>query len=156
MSQENEYQEEEVLEVEDTQEVEQEEVEAPEGEEATDWEARAKKAEALIQKNKTAKKAKPTTNKSSDSDKLERMQLQLDGYPKEVIQDIMDLGGKSALEGNAVMKQTVDSMVEQHKAEQASKISSGTQTSFEKKYTQQDLEAMSVEELEKVLPKAQD
>lgn len=150
MSEEIEIQEE-ILEEEETQEEAEQEV--VEEEETIDWEARAKKAEATIQKNKHKAKAKPIKNIQGNSEQLERMQLQIDGYPAEMVDQIMELGGKAFL-NNPIGKKTVDAMLEQHRAEQATEIESGTQTSFEKKYTPADLKDKSIEELEKILPKA--
>lgn len=139
-------------EVEETKENSVEETTEEPEEESIDWEARAKKAEALIQKNKK-KPAKKINNNSNDSETLERMQLQLDGYPKDIVDQIMDLGGKGFL-ANEVGKKVVDEMVKQRKAEVASEISDKSQAGFEQKFTPEDLEDKSVEELEKILPKA--
>lgn len=150
---------EEVVEEETTEEeAEESTVETEEsGEETTeedvDWKARAIKAEGLIQKHKTkAKTVKKET--PTDSKTLERMQLQLDGYPIEIVDQIMDLGGKEFL-NNDIGKKAVDILVKQATAEKAAKIETTTKSSFEKKYTPEDLRNMSVEEMEKILPKAE-
>ena len=142
----------ELVEVEDTDTDDEAEEEV---EEEIDWKARAEKAEALIVKNKKAPKPK-VVNKSVDSDlreKVERQGLQLEGYAPEVIDKIMELGGAEAL-SNPILKNSADVLQEQYKAQQAADIKSGPNSTGNTKYSKEDLENMSAEELEKVLPHA--
>ena len=153
MSEENVY--EEV--VEDVEEVTTAETDATEGEvtesdEGINWEERARKAEALIVKHKKEPKQKVT--QSGDTARLDRIELRQEGYPPEVVDSIMELGGVDALK-NPIIKKSVEDMVTQYKAEQATRIQSGSGSPSVNKYSKQDLENMSVAELEKVLPHAQ-
>lgn len=149
-------QEEEVVEVdaveETTGETEVTEGEVTESDEGVNWEERALKAEALIVKHKKAPKQKVTS--SGDTTRLDRIELRQEGYPQEVVDNIMELGGKDAL-NNPIIKKSVEDMVTQHNAEKASKIQGGSSSASVNKYSQKDLENMSVEELEKVLPHAE-
>lgn len=114
---------------------------------------RLKKAEGLIVKHKKApKQEEPIKNESSDT-RLDRMELKQDGYPEEIVNSIMELGGKEALK-NPILKKTVDDMLVQHNAERASGVSGGSTSSLSTKYSKEDLENMSVEQLEKILPHA--
>ena len=87
-------------------------------EEPIDWQARAIKAEGLIQKNKKRAKIEKKEVTQDDPDRIERLELQVEGYPKEIVDEIMELGGRDFLK-NKVGKGVVDEMVRQHKAEQA-------------------------------------
>ncbi len=148
---------EEVFEVEDeVVETESETEEVETTGEVIDWEARAKKAEALIVKNKKEPKAKEkeVINPDTDlKDTVERQGLQLDGYAPEVVEQIMELGGKAAL-ANPVLKKAADELQAEHAAVKAADIGEGSQGQTKTKYSNEDLAAMSSEEMEKVLPHA--
>lgn len=155
---------EEIVEVEDSEvetddtsveETDVEEVDTDEQEqsEEIDWEARAKKAEALIVKNK--QKPKKVT-KSVDSDlkeTVERQGLRLEGYSPEVVDKIMELGGAKALE-NPIVKKAAQELQEQSKAEKAADVTAGSRSVGKTKYSKEDLANMSVDEMEKILPHA--
>lgn len=114
---------------------------------------RLKKAERAIMKNKKApKQEEPIKNESSDT-RIDRIELKQDGYPEEIVNSIMELGGKEALK-NPILKKTVDDMLIQHNAERASGVSGGVSSSLSTKYSKEDLANMTVEELEKILPHA--
>lgn len=140
------------------EEVELEELDETEtDEESIDWKERALKAEALIVKQKKQHKEEPKqeknfTNTNSDA-RLDRIELRQLGYTDDVIEHIMELGGPSALK-NPVLKRSADDLMAQAKAEQASSVDGGTQQAPVTKYTKDDLENMSVAELEKILPHA--
>lgn len=152
---ENEGEEVEFIETEEESDVELDETESEEGTEEegqVDWKTRAEKAEALIVKNKT-KKSKAKVTNSSDSTRMDKLELRQEGYPSDIVDSIMELGGKEALK-NPVLKKAVDDMLVQHKANIASKVKSSSGSPSLNKYSKQDLDNMSVEELEKVLPHA--
>lgn len=146
---------EEVVEVED-ESVETETADAEETSEEIDWEARAKKAEALIVKNKKEPKPEEVI-KTNDSDSLKRdveeLKLSRMGYSDEVIKDLMDLGGLSALK-NPLVKKSADDLQADFNARKAASIEDGPQGQTKTKYSKEDLANMSSEEMEKVLPHA--
>jgi len=121
---------------------------------------RLKKAEKAIVKHKkapakeaTADSKAETINKPIDSTRLDRIELVQDGYPKEIVDNIMELGGTKALK-NPIIKKSVDDMVTQYNAEKASNVQGNANSSINTKYSKEDLKNMSVEELDKILPKA--
>lgn len=130
--------------------------------ESVDWKARALKAESLIVKNKKeAKKEeeKPAADPkpavtSSDSERLDRFELRQEGYSKEVIDEIMDLGGPQALE-NPIVRKAADDRQAQLNTEKATDIPEGSTGQTKTKYSKEDLENMTSEELEKILPHAE-
>lgn len=104
-----------------------------------------------VTKGQKEKGGEKVSNPSSESDRLDRIELKQDGYPDSVIDSIMELGGPKALK-NPLVKRTADALLKEYKAEQASKISSGTRGTPKIKYTADELSKMSSEEMEKVLP----
>lgn len=96
----------------------------------------------------------PDVNQAGDSSRMDRLELAQEGYPAEVVEHIMSLGGKDALQ-NPIIKQSADAMAKQHNAVNAADIQSGPQSAVDKKYTQDDLDNMTADELAKVLPHAQ-
>lgn len=126
--------------------------------EDTDWKARALKAEALIVKQKKSEKKpkaeKPKTFNNPSDERLDRIELRQQGYNEDVIDQIIELGGPEALK-NPVVKKAADDLQAQAKAEQGASIDVGSQQAPATKYTKKDLEGMSVEEMEKVLPHAE-
>lgn len=150
------------------EEVETPEVETPEEEtveaEETEEESKTPKTvpyerfKEVNDKLKEATKGKEkggetVSNPSSESDRLDRIELRQDGYPDEVINHIMELGGPKALK-NPIVKKTADTLLKEHKAKKASSISSGTRGAPKIKYSADELANMSSEEMEKVLPKS--
>lgn len=115
------------------------------------FKAMQRKAIAYDTLQKKPKETKEEKKETISDSKYERLELKVDGYPDSVIEDIIKLGGKKALD-NPLIKKAVDDMVEQYKAEKATNISSSNQSEFEKKYSKEDLKSMPLSELEKVLP----
>lgn len=89
------------------------------------------------------------------SQRQDRMELRQEGYPDDVIDHIMEMGGKSALD-NPIVKQSADTLRKQHQDQQAADIGDGPQGQTRTKYSKEELKNMSVEEIEKVLPHAED
>jgi len=88
----------------------------------------------------------------SDSESLERMGLKVDyAYPDEVIDEIMKLGGKKSLE-NPITKKVADQMAKDIKVAKATDIPDGPNSSADRTVKVSDLEGLSSEEMEKVLP----
>lgn len=87
----------------------------------------------------------------------ERLDLRLDGYSKGEVDWIMKNGGRKQLEDTtSYVSLAIKTKREQERAEmEAGKVSDTSGMSeVERKYTPEQLKAMSVEELKKILPKA--
>lgn len=140
----------------------------------TDWQKEAKKYHAIakrraaqlkerdtqldeLKKRPQEKTAETPSNREEKQQGLseEVIELRLDGYSKDEVEFIMRNGGRKALDDDMV-KAALQVKREQRKAEEeASKIpDTSGMTDVERKYTPEQLENMSVEELEKILPKA--
>jgi len=90
---------------------------------------------------------------ASSAEMLERMDLKIDGYPEEILDDIMELGGKKFMK-NPVGKKVVDEMVAQHEAAKAANIDASTKSGTETSLTLDDQRKMTAAEQEKLLPHA--
>lgn len=91
---------------------------------------------------------KPTYNVTAD--KLERIELRQDGYSKDEVEAIMELGGTKSL-NNPLVKGAIDQMRSKSKSENANQPLNSKSPVF-KKFTQEDLNKMSSAELAKILP----
>lgn len=110
--------------------------------------ARAKAAEAKLKSSTKTEVEKPAPAPAMD----EVMDLRFDGYDRNEVAFIMKNGGRSALEKDPFVKKAVELMREQRKAEQGVPSNDTSKSEVEKKYTQEQLRNMPVEELLKVLP----
>lgn len=141
-------------EVEEFVEVEQPQTEPP-AEEA-DWKARALKSEAILERQKKRREKPQEQPNPQAPDRMDRLELKIDGYSDSEIDFIIKHGGKAALE-NEFVKAAIEST--RAKAEAARKAQdatpSGTNSPIYRKFSQADLNNMSVEELEKILPHAE-
>lgn len=122
---------------------------------------RAKKAEGKIKgldgaaPTVTPTSANTTVDQSKeDAAWRERMELKTDGYSDEEIAYIQQSGGRKALE-NTYVKATIETMRKQKQAEAATVETGAGKSEVEKKYTDEQLRAMTPAELEKLLPHAQ-
>jgi undecaprenyl pyrophosphate synthase len=115
--------------------------------------------EALEAKNKQLyarlkSNPKPLTNTNSDSPdltkKIEELELKTEGYNKDEIEFLSQYGGRKALE-NPIIKTALETLREKAKAENAIVDSSNPGSDIERKYTQGQLEKMSVAELEELI-----
>jgi hypothetical protein len=90
-----------------------------------------------------------------DGDKLERIELKVEGYDDEEIDFIMRNGGKDAVD-DPYVQNAIEGIREEKEAEEASEAASDSGGGGEvvKGYTQEDLQDMSREELEEILPKS--
>lgn len=112
-----------------------------------------KETEAKTKEPLKPQVSEPET-KHDDSYWKETMELRLSGYTEKEAEYLMKNGGKKALEDEYVLA-AINVKREQAKAEAASvDTASSDKSDIEKKYTPEQLSAMSVEELEKILPKA--
>jgi len=111
--------------------------------------ARAHAAESRL------KAAKPAAAHTGADD--EYTELRLDGYSKEDAKFIVSNGGRKSLEdANSLVAIAIRAKREQANAEaQAAKVGGSAPTSeVERRFSQAELNAMSVAELQKILPKA--
>lgn len=82
---------------------------------------------------------------------LERIELRQDGYSKEEVEAIMELGGNKAL-SNPIVKSAIDAMRNKSKSQDSNQSLTSKSPVF-KKFTQSDLNKMSSAELEAILPR---
>lgn len=140
------------------QEASEEEEEAQEGDDESDEELDRLRQEnakykRLLKKRNDRKTPQKVTNNSAYDERIERLELRQEGYSEDVINEIMKLGGKSALE-NKIVANAVKDLVEQETAEKAANVDGGSQSVTKSKYTVDELKNMSSEEMEKHLPKS--
>jgi hypothetical protein len=120
--------------------------------------ARARKAEEKLKGYKPEAEA-PVTPKeevSNDSKLWEIADMIQQGYTKADADFIANNGGKEALKDpNSYVSVAIRTVREQRKAEEASNATQSVGMSeVERKYTPEQLQNMSVAELEKILPRA--
>lgn len=122
--------------------------------------ARARKAEEKLKEYKPAETPKAKAEEPSVDDKVwEVAEMIRQGYTRADAEFIQKNGGSEAMQDpNSYVSVAMRTLQEQRKAEQASH---GTETStsglsqIERKYTPEQLKNMSIEELEKILPRAE-
>lgn len=140
-------------EVQETQEeTQQEDVLTLAGEEKAEfekWKAKKEERQKFVEKAKSNPQPQKTTYNVT-ADKLERMELKLDGYSSDEVEAIMDLGGSKAL-SNPIVKGAIEQMRNKSKSENANQALNSKSPVY-KKFTQDDLGKMSSAELEKILP----
>ena len=140
----------------DTNEVD---VEALQNEAAKSLE-RKKYADRVAAENKRLKQElrdlKPDSNSavtessSVPDERFERLELKADGYSKDEIDQIMELGGTRALDNPLVSKAI---QVARREAKSKAATPSGTAKSpVYQQFSERDLRKMSSEELEKIIP----
>jgi len=140
-------------------EQEEQEESQPEDEKITltkkDFNKLNRKAIAYDANKQTAQK--PTQRPQKDTpisdDKYVRLELKIDGYSDDAIDFLMKNGGKQGL-SNEYVKTAVESIQEQNRAERALTSNETTKSDIERKFSPEEINAMSVDELEKALPRA--
>lgn len=121
--------------------------------------ARAKKAEDELKQLKSIQAEPVTTTPTTQTVALndEVVDLRLDGYSKDEVAWIMANGGRKSIEDSTSYTSiAINAKRDQLKAEQAASGTPDTVglSEVERKYTPQQLAAMSVKELETILPHA--
>jgi len=113
--------------------------------------ARLKKEESSKKEAQPLAKSEPGVNPTE----FTKLKLKVDHgiTDPEAIDFIMKNGGEEALK-NPYIKKTIDTMIEQKRAESAVIDGDNGKSEIDKKYTQDQLKSMSAEELEKILPHA--
>jgi len=124
---------------------------------------RAKKAEAEAKELK-AKYATAETPKLQEKENTksrtyteDEVDLRLDGYSKEEVAFIMNNGGRDVLKDpTSIVSIAIKAKKEQRMAESASSKTNdkSTLSEIERKYTPEQLQKMSLAQLEEILPKA--
>lgn len=110
--------------------------------------------EAMEEQPEKEEKSSENLNSTNDTARLDRIEMRQMGYADEVINQIQELGGLEALK-NPILKASADKLQADHAAANAADIKDGPNATPETKYSKEDLDEMSVEELEKVLPHAE-
>ena len=105
-----------------------------------------KMKEGLTDDNKH-KEVKPVT----EVQRLERLELKVDGYSEQEIDFILKNGGKEAT-GDEMVSSAIEAKRAKDKSEDATPEGSSKSPIF-KRFTQDDLNKMSLEDLEKHIPK---
>lgn len=116
--------------------------------------ARAKKAEEELKRLKSQEPKQPINDSSQFATKadLERFTLS-QKYDEEVVEEIMRLGGKQVLE-NPLVKEGIEARQAKKRSEAATPADSGRSPLY-KKHTKAELDAMPLDEMEKLLRSAQ-
>ena len=83
-------------------------------------------------------------------EKIANLELKTDGYSESEIAFIKANGGRQALE-NPYVKEAINAIRQQKTAEEAVISMETNKSDIERKYTEKELEAMPIEELEKAL-----
>ena len=140
-------------------ELEDQEDEQPEDDNITlskkDFNKLNRKALAYDANKQTVQKPtqRPQKDTSIPDDKYVRLELKIDGYTDDAIDFLMKNGGKQGL-SNEYVKAAVASIQEQNRAENALTSNESTKSDIERKFSESEIGAMSLEELEKAIPKA--
>lgn len=93
-----------------------------------------------------------TMSPSGSEDKFKEMELRLDGYNKEEIEQIKEFGFDKV--GHPLVQKAIEAMRQERKSKEAD-VSIPGKSAVYKKYTNEDLKNMSLAELEKILPHAE-
>jgi hypothetical protein len=112
-----------------------------------------RRAKAYIATKETKpEETKLSTKPTYSEEKFDRMELRVDGYSTDEVDEIMALGGPKVLKSKLVQS-AIKAMRDEKKSKDA-EVNVSAKSPVFKKYTQQDLSNMSAKELEKILPKA--
>jgi len=93
------------------------------------------------------------TEANADSAWREKIELKTEGYSDDEVAFIQQNGGRKALD-NPFVKQAIESIRTQRKAEGAVIDTDTNKSEVERKYTPQQLSEMPLADLEKILPRA--
>lgn len=102
--------------------------------------------------NKTEKplpKQATQETKTISEERLERIELMQEGYSRDEVDEIMELGGRDKLD-NPIVQSAIKAMRAEKKSKEASQPLSSKSPVF-KKYTQEDFSKMTAAEMEKIL-----
>lgn len=123
---------------------------------AENYKIRAEKAEAKAKASEKQEEPVKNINNNGESDeKLERLNLKVDGFDDETIDEIMSLGGSKILQNETVKNAYLDK-VKQKKTESAVSVDGSVKSGgAATKYSKAEIEDMSAEEYrQKVINKS--
>lgn len=100
------------------------------------------------QQNGQVKKVSVQTD-TIPSERIDRLELLADGYSKDEVDAIMELGGTKVL--NSKLVQSAIKLMRNEKKSNDAKVVPNSKAPIYKKYNQEDLNKMSASEMEKVL-----
>lgn len=132
-------------------------------EQEPDWKAEALKYKSIAERRKqqleerTQKKPTEPLQEKSYTLNDEVVDLRLEGYSKDDVNFIMANGGRKVLEDkNSYVTIALKARKEQAQAEAAANkvVDTTGMTDIERKYTPEQLQNMSLEELKKIVPRA--
>lgn len=147
-------------EINEQDELEKEESQANQDEK--DWKAEAAKQKAIAERmrkklekaqsslGEDEEKEQPPAQPSSEEDRYVRLDLKVDGYNEDEINFILKNGGKQALE-DPYVKAAVEARREQRKAEEAMVATDSNKSDIFKRFTPEQIQAMSAAEMEKAM-----
>lgn len=92
---------------------------------------------------------KPTQEVNYSNERLERIELMQEGYSRDEVDAIMDLGGVGVLD-KPIVQSAIKAMRQEKKSKEVSQNLPSKSPIF-KKYTDADVKKMSAEELEKLI-----
>lgn len=104
-----------------------------------------------IAERKEKKLNKPNQEPKSDGDeRIDRLELKIEGYSDDEINFIVKNGGKEAKEDEFVQS-AIQSMRDKKKSDEATPEST-SKSPVLKKYTEEDIKNMPLDQLEKIIP----
>jgi len=127
--------------------------ETVEPEQEIDWKATAMRYKKKLKEAKTPSAPARNNDDSDVRSQLARLELKTEGYSEDAIAFIQKNGGRDAL-NDPYVTAAVKAIQEQKSAEQAIVANETTKSDIERKFTPEEINAMSPEEMYKVLPKA--
>lgn len=101
------------------------------------------------EKTEVKRKVETMSEPTEYNDKFTRLELKTDGYSNEEIELISEFGFDK--KDNPIVKTAIETMRKERKSKEADVAIAGKSTVY-KKYSNDDLKNMSVEELRKILP----
>jgi len=112
-------------------------------------EAEKKALKAEVDALKGVERGQPT-KVNTDDERFERLELKTEGYTNDEINFIQKNGGRQALE-DPYVKMAIDKAREDRRNSEAIATNVSSKSAIERKYSQNDLAAMSADEMEAVL-----
>lgn len=94
-------------------------------------------------------KKAPVQTSAIPSERIEKLELLADGYSKDEVDAIMELGGTKVL-GSKLVQSAIQLMRKEKKSNDA-KVVPNSKAPIYKKFTQEDMNKMSASEMEKIL-----
>jgi hypothetical protein len=93
-----------------------------------------------------------TMSPSGSEDRFKELELKMEGYNKEEIEQIKEFGFDKV--NHPIVQKAIETMRQERKSKEAD-VAVPSKSAVYKKYTNEDLKNMSLAELEKILPHAE-